>query len=165
MDPLCQFMIRITLYEVNVEASQERVTGFEPVLTPWKGGVLPLHHTRVRLSISRGARIRTGDLTDPNRARYRAAPRPECGFMLLQRMAKVKPQFARSATIKCAENVAIDLSQAPSPTPHSSPNMPSHSSTSSEESCTLISSPGESSSGASPCSFSTNSVDVSHLIL
>ena len=24
----------------------KRVTGFEPVLTPWKGGVLPLHHTR-----------------------------------------------------------------------------------------------------------------------
>ena len=27
-------------------AVKERVTGFEPVLTPWKGGVLPLHHTR-----------------------------------------------------------------------------------------------------------------------
>ena len=30
-----------------------------------------------RLSAHRGARIRTGDLTDPNGARYQAAPRPE----------------------------------------------------------------------------------------
>jgi hypothetical protein len=25
----------------------ERATGFEPVLKPWKGFVLPLHHARV----------------------------------------------------------------------------------------------------------------------
>ncbi len=77
MDPLGLFMIRRMQVDVNVEAVRKRVTGFEPVLTPWKGGVLPLHHTRGNLPKSRGARIRTGDLTDPNRARYRAAPRPE----------------------------------------------------------------------------------------
>jgi hypothetical protein len=30
-----------------------------------------------RVVCNRGARIRTGDLTDPNGARYQAAPRPE----------------------------------------------------------------------------------------
>src|SRR5208283_2092478 len=31
------------------------------------------------MSGNRGARIRTGDLTDPNGARYQAAPRPDAG--------------------------------------------------------------------------------------
>jgi hypothetical protein len=30
----------------------------------------------------RGARIRTGDLADPNGARYQAAPRPDAGFSI-----------------------------------------------------------------------------------
>ena len=34
----------------------ERVRGFAPLLKPWKGFVLLLHHTR---SVSRGTRIRT----------------------------------------------------------------------------------------------------------
>ncbi len=62
--------------------------------------MLPLHHTRISVAASRGARIRTGDLTDPNRARYRAAPRPEDCHILQRRLAKVKPQFDSQARIR-----------------------------------------------------------------
>lgn len=46
--------------------------GLEPMTRPWKGRVLPLHHTRSFTCglISRGAGTRTRDLYVPNVARY-----------------------------------------------------------------------------------------------
>ena len=51
----------------------------------------------------RGARIRTGDLTDPNGARYQAAPRPEsshCGthWQLSWFRAELLPPLRRRQT-------------------------------------------------------------------
>jgi hypothetical protein len=43
----------------------ERVTGIEPVLSPWQGGRLPLHHTRVN---GGPYRDRTDDLLNANQA-------------------------------------------------------------------------------------------------
>ena len=42
----------------------------------------------------RGARIRTGDLADPNGARYQAAPRPDADTSIPQ--ARLRPQLAAS---------------------------------------------------------------------
>lgn len=52
------------------------------MLGPWKGHVLPLHHTRISLEPlwlleSRGDRIRTDALRNPNAARYQASLRPD----------------------------------------------------------------------------------------
>lgn len=36
----------------NVNLTEERQTGFEPVITAWKAVVLPLHHCRISMSNS-----------------------------------------------------------------------------------------------------------------
>lgn len=55
--------------------------GLEPILRPWKGLVLPLHHTRLCDPLwsveSRSGGIRTHDLLNPNEARYQASLRSE----------------------------------------------------------------------------------------
>jgi hypothetical protein len=62
----------------------------------------------VTLLFCRGARIRTGDLTDPNRARWPTALRPVLGMIIVQRThfvkgAKGKKQEAESKV--CSPNL------------------------------------------------------------
>jgi len=37
-----------SIYFEKFEKEMRRVTGIEPVPSPWQGGILPLDHTRVR---------------------------------------------------------------------------------------------------------------------
>jgi dinuclear metal center YbgI/SA1388 family protein len=64
-------------------------------------GISPAFADIRGLAVYRGARIRTGDLADPNGARYQAAPRPDAPAV--SHIAYVRPVPAVSATEIIAE--------------------------------------------------------------
>jgi dinuclear metal center YbgI/SA1388 family protein len=68
----------------------QRVRGFSPVFADIRGSLT-----------NRGARIRTGDLADPNGARYQAAPRPDAPAV--SHIAYVRPVPAVAAAEIVAE--------------------------------------------------------------
>ncbi len=72
-------------------------------------------HSRIFavLNGNRGAQIRTGDLTDPNGARYQAAPRPDAGPSIPHRAAS--PDLRRRDSI--AHALAGPTPRASRPTP------------------------------------------------
>ena len=91
--------------------------------TPALGAIRSCSHLFGCVRLYRGAQIRTGDLTDPNGARYQAAPRPDASVSIPHRSFPSRPAPAGRRTIaQRVPPLSSPTCPRPRPPPRSSPS-------------------------------------------